>query len=170
MKGELALNIRPIRIEDAPAMHAMRIMPGVQETTSAVYSERLSYCEELIKSMGDFDYHFAAEVDEAGVMQVVGFVGLQVNKRPRKRHMGTLGIMVHASWQRKGIGTRLMRYMLDFADNWLMLPRIELTVFASNEHAVKLYQSFGFEIEGRLRAASVMNGAYVDELVMGRVV
>ena len=164
---ELALNIRPIRIDDAPAMHAMRIMPGVQETTSAVCSERITGSEEFIRSLGDFDYHFVAEVE---TRQVVASVGLHVDKRPRKRHMGTLGIMVHTEWQRKGIGTRLMQYMLDFADNWLMLPRIELIVFASNEHAVKLYQSFGFEIEGRLRAASVMNGAYVDELVMGRVV
>lgn len=169
MREEIALNIRPIRIEDAPAMHAMRIMPGVQETISAVYSERITSCEAYINSLGDFDYEFVAEAESSGMLQVVGSVGLHVDKRPRKRHMAAMGIMVQTSWQRRGIGRRLMEHILHFADNWLMLPRVELTVFAANEHAIKLYQSFGFEIEGRLRSASVMNGAYVDELVMGRI-
>lgn len=170
IENELNISIRPIKIEDAPAMHAMRIMPGVQETISAVYGERVTFCEEYIKSLGNNDFSFVAEVDTDGVLEVIGSVAVSVNQKPRKRHVGLLGIMVHTQWQRKGIGKRLMEYILDFADNWLMLTRMELTVHASNEHAIRLYRSFGFEVEGRLKFAIVMNGSYTDELMMGRVV
>lgn len=41
-----------------------------------------------------------------------------------------------------------MSEILDLADNWLMLARIELGVFTDNEKAIKLYEKFGFKIEG----------------------
>ena len=170
--------IRPIEPGDAPAMHAMRIMPGVQETISSVYSERVSSAEDFIRSLGPDDHHFVAEVfDEADradkadkdACRVVGSVGLTAYAKPRKRHAALLGIMVRTEWQQKGIGRALMSRALDLADNWLMLARLELVVFASNEHAIRMYESFGFEVEGRLRAASIQNGAYVDDLIMGRL-
>ena len=170
MTEALRLHIRPIEMRDAQALHALRIMPGVQETISSVYSERLSGAEAFIASFTGDDHHFVAETEHAaGQLTVVGTVGLHVSAKPRKRHMGVLGIMVHTDWQGKGVGRRLLERILDLADNWLMLRRVELVVFASNARAIKLYKSFGFEAEGCLRAASIMNGAYVDELVMGRV-
>jgi putative acetyltransferase len=42
-----------------------------------------------------------------------------------------------------------MENILDLADNWLMLVRIELDVIEDNERAIHLYRSFGFEVEGR---------------------
>ncbi len=62
-----------------------------------------------------------------------------------------------------------METILDVADNWLMLVRIELEVFADNEKAIALYKKYGFEIEGKIRMAAIRNGEYVDEYKMGRV-
>jgi putative acetyltransferase len=39
--------------------------------------------------------------------------------------------------------------LLDLADNWLKLVRVELDVFSDNQKAISLYQSCGFEIEGK---------------------
>ena len=36
-------------------------------------------------------------------------------------------------------------------------------------YAIRLYQRFGFETEGRKREAAVKAGAYVDMLVMARL-
>ena len=58
---------------------------------------------------------------------------------------------------------------MDLADNWLMLRRVELEVYADNGDAIRLYQRFGFETEGRKREAAVKAGAYVDTLVMARL-
>lgn len=95
-------------------------------------------------------------------------MGLHVNSNARLRHSAMLGIMVHADYQGEGIGKALLEKVLDLADNWLMLVRVELTVFVENERAVKLYKSLGFEMEGTKKYAAIRNGKYADEYLMAR--
>lgn len=170
MSEPLDLKIRPIELRDAAAMHAMRIMPGVQETISGIYTERITSAEDFIRNLTPNDFQLVAEVMTDGEWKLVGSVGLSIDPKPRRRHVALMGIMVRTEWQGRGIGRRLLERILDLADNWLMLARVELTVFAANERAVALYKSFGFEIEGRLKSAMVLDGKYADELIMGRIV
>ena len=85
------------------------------------------------------------------------------------RHGATLGILVHTDYQDQGVGTALMKTLLDLADNWLMLVRVELEVFADNERAIHLYEKFGFEKEGLMRMSAVRGGTYMDEYKMARL-
>ena len=101
--------------------------------------------------------------------EVVGNLGLHVLDRPRRRHVGDIGMAVRDDWQGKGVGSALMAAMIDLADNWLNLMRIELTVFTDNAAAVALYQKFGFAIEGTLRRYAFRNGEYVDAYCMARL-
>ncbi|MEX5533467.1 GNAT family N-acetyltransferase, partial [Pseudomonas syringae] len=61
-----------------------------------------------------------------------------------------------------------MRTLIDLCDNWLSVERIELTVFADNQHAIALYEQFGFETEGRARRFALRNGQLVDALYVAR--
>ena len=76
---------------------------------------------------------------------------------------------VHDEWQGKGIGKSLMDAGLDLADNWLNLTRLELEVYTDNEPAIRLYERFGFEREGRLRQHAFRDGRYVDSYMMARL-
>ena len=49
--------------------------------------------------------------------------------------------------------------MLDLADNWLNLTRIEPSVYTDNAAAVVLYEKFGFEIEGTHRRYAFRNAS-----------
>jgi putative acetyltransferase len=71
-------------------------------------------------------------------------------------------------YQGQGIGKSLTENILDFADNCLMLLRIELDVTVDNEKAINLYQPFGFEIEGTKKDAIIKNGKYADLLMKAR--
>jgi putative acetyltransferase len=84
------------------------------------------------------------------------------------RHTAEFGINVHAGHQRKGIGKALMSAILDIADNWLKLKRVELNVFTDNEPAIALYKKMGFVIEGTKKYAAVRNGVHADEYLMAR--
>jgi putative acetyltransferase len=105
-----------------------------------------------------------AETDE----KVVGMIGLHIYKSARQRHIASLGMTVRTEYQGKGVGKELMENILDLADNWLMLVRIELDVTEDNERAIRLYRSFGFEVEGKKKYSIIKNGKYADMLMMAR--
>jgi len=102
--------------------------------------------------------------------EVIGHLGLRTfPSAPRRRHAGLLGLAVRDDWQGKGAGRALMRAAVDLADKWLNLTRLELEVHTDNEHAIKLYREFGFEIEGTLRQFAFRDGEYVDVYAMARI-
>ncbi|HXS53534.1 MAG TPA: GNAT family N-acetyltransferase [Usitatibacter sp.] len=115
---------------------------------------------------GDADYMLVA----CAGAQIVGHAGLHpLGKSPRRAHAMTLGIGVTGPWQRKGVGTALMGALVELADNWLNVFRLELTVYADNQPAIALYRKFGFEQEGVLRCYALRGGRYVDAYFMGRL-
>ena len=152
--------IRPAGPEDASGITALRRMPGVFEQAASLPSDRPRRMEELLRQPGQGRHVLVAVSPDNTVL---GLVMLTVESNPRRRHTGGLGIMVRTDCQGQGIGTALL------ADNWLMLHRVELEVYADNGDAIRLYQRFGFETEGRKREATVKAGDYVDMLVMARL-
>jgi len=156
--------IRPVKIEDAADINRMRTMSGVMENILGMASERVSDAEAFIRALSPNDHMLVAELNKT----VVGCAGLQVSLKPRTCHTGGIGIMVHADHQKQGIGKALMTAILDIADNWLKLKRVELCVFVENEAAIALYRKFGFVVEGTKKYGAVRNGFYADEYLMAR--
>jgi L-phenylalanine/L-methionine N-acetyltransferase len=105
-----------------------------------------------------------AEIDG----KVVGNAGLQLN-RGRRAHSGSIGMAVRDDFQGRGVGTALMRALMDLADNWYNLLRIDLQVYTDNEAGIHLYQRFGFVIEGTLRSYAYRDGEFVDAYYMARL-
>jgi putative acetyltransferase len=111
-------------------------------------------------------YHLVAVVSD----RVVGMLGVHTfPNRPRRRHAAQIGMGVHDDWHGKGIGTALMSACVEMADKWLNLTRLELEVYTDNEHAIRLYERFGFEREGTLRQYAFRDGRYVDSYLMARL-
>ncbi|WP_073023977.1 GNAT family N-acetyltransferase [Lutispora thermophila] len=162
--------IRPIEIRDAKGLSELRRMPGVFENTLGLPSERLNRAEDFIANLDRNTHQFVAIVkDDSGEEKVIGAAGLTVSASPRMRHSGSIGISVHKDYQNQGVGSALMRTLLDIADNWLMLVRVELCVYADNTRAIHLYEKLGFKKEGIKRKAAIRNGEYVDEIMMARI-
>ena len=102
--------------------------------------------------------------------RIVGMAALHVQQPSlRRHHVRGLGIAVAPAWQRQGVGRRLMTRLLDWADHWAGVLRVELWVHADNEHAIALYRSLGFVEEGRHRAYALKDGRYIDSLSMARL-
>ncbi|SHI07565.1 GNAT family N-acetyltransferase [Clostridium grantii] len=139
---KLNYTIRSIRSSDAEAVYNLRIMDGVRENTMSLFSQRVEKTEEFIKKLSGDDHVMVAEIEEKVIKKVVGIVGLNVIKQPGSRHCGYLVISVDKNFQGLGIGKALMEKIIDIADNWLMLIRIELGVFTDNIAAINLYKYF----------------------------
>ncbi len=160
------VSVRHAEPDDAQAIH--RILCGPRATAGtlqlplqSVEGVRKRFFSETREGL----YHLVACMDE----EVVGHLGLETFTRPRRRHVGEIGMAVRDDWQGKGVGTALMEAALDLADNWLNLTRIELNVYTDNEIGIALYEKFGFEIEGTHRRFAFRDGRYVDAYSMARV-
>ena len=101
--------------------------------------------------------------------EVVGNAGLHHHKSPRRAHAMHLGMTVRRDFQGKGVGSALMKALVDLADGWLNVTRLELTVYTDNAGAIALYRKFGFEVEGTHVAYALRDGRYVDAHCMARV-
>lgn len=159
--GEIA--IRPVRLEDAEALWHIARQAGVIETTMALPSFRLDQRIASLAALGENDHYLVAEVGG----EVIGLAGLEVGTG-RTRHRGELFVYVAREHQGRGAGTRLLEALLDLADNWLLLRRVELTVLVENEGAKRLYERLGFVVEGRRRMSVIAQGELKDEWLMAR--
>lgn len=101
--------------------------------------------------------------------RILGYLIVQNEASRRVSHRAYLVIGVHSDARGKGIGTSLFHHTLIWA-NEVNLRRLELTVIADNKPAIALYQKMGFEIEGIKRDSLIINGHYVDEYYMSKLI
>jgi RimJ/RimL family protein N-acetyltransferase len=97
--------------------------------------------------------------------RIVGRLSIARDQHPASRHVADLGLMVAASYRRRGIGTAL----LDAAVRWARaagVRKVELHVFPWNEAAIKLYENYGFVREGLRRGQYRRGDDYVDAILM----
>ncbi len=159
------LEIRPVMLEDAEAIAAIRRQNGVREGVLALSSERIDATASFLSSLTGRDRGFVAV--ENG--RVVGFSVLIANREPCRSHSAFIAVMVDTNFQQKGIGHKLLKQLVDRADNELMLHRLELLVLTDNEKAIKLYKNLGFMVEATKKHAAVVKGEFVSEYLMGRL-
>lgn len=101
--------------------------------------------------------------------KAIGMIFLGVEESRRRAHCGSIGMAVHDAYAGRGAGSALMAAVVDQADKWLNLRRLELNVYADNARAIALYERFGFEREGLFRAYAWRDGEYVDSIAMARL-
>lgn len=167
----MEISIRRAQVNDAPAFARMMSDPEVfggllqlPYPSEEQWRQRLQ--EGAQQGNGRVDMSLVALRGE----ELVGSAGLHaVGPALRRRHAASMGISVAAHAQGQGVGGALMQALLDYADNWAQILRMELTVYADNETAIRLYQRHGFVIEGRMPAYALRNGQYVETLAMGRL-
>lgn len=160
------LRIRSAEPDDYAAARELHGCPKAVAGTLQLPFPSLEMWRQRLASPSEGNYNLAAVAGE----RVVGMLGLHTfPNRPRRRHVGDIGMCVHDEWQGKGVGSALMRAGVELADKWLNLSRLELTVFTDNEPAIRLYERFGFEHEGTLRRYAFRDGVYVDAHLMARL-
>ena len=158
------LVIRAARVEDAEAMTEMVNLPGFRAGTLRLPYSGIAKTRRWLDGMGDDTVNLMALLDG----RIVGNAGLNRGSG-RRAHAAGLGIGIHDDFVGRGIGTALIGELVDVADNWLGLTRIELNVYADTAVAIRLYEKFGFKREGVFVAYAYRDGRYVDSVAMARV-
>ena len=163
------ITIRRARPDDAAAIARMMDEPSVYANLMQMpYASEEAHRARLVESQAPGKTDLSLVAEQAGM--IVGSAGMHpVGAALRRRHAAMIGISVIAEAQGRGVGTALMRALCDYADRWMGVLRIELTVYDDNARAIALYRKFGFEIEGRHRGYALRDGRYVDALTMARL-
>lgn len=165
----MTVTIRRARVDDAAALAALMgdpaVYPGLMQMPYLSEDVQRTRLAEAL-APGKADVLLVAE--RGG--EIVGSCGMHpAGPSPRRRHVMAIGISVRADAQGQGVGSALMQALCDYADRWIGLLRIELSVYCDNERAIALYRRFGFEIEGRHRGYVLRDGVYVDAFAMARL-
>jgi putative acetyltransferase len=161
-----AITIRSQEPQDAAEASALMGQPGIFEGTLQLPDMPVASRIEHMQKVEAQSCRLVALADG----RIVGLAGLHpVSSSLRRAHCRGLGIGIAAGWQGRGVGRLLIARLLDWADNWAGVLRVELEVHVDNERAIGLYRALGFEQEGRHRAFALKDGAYVDALCMARL-
>lgn len=165
--------IREARVGDAGALitHLKQLTrePGVNiplapdEVTLTIGEER-----DLIADFADSPRAvMLVAVAEDG--SLVGELSMKaLSSRRALQHIALLGMSVRADWRGRGVGAALMTEALAWAPR-AGITRIELYVYVRNTAAIRLYERFGFEREGRRRNYIREGDDYLDDFVMARL-
>ena len=160
-----AVTIRAVEPDDYEAVRSIYEQPGAYYGTLQLPFPRAQTWKERLAKPPPGIHALLAFVDETPV----GHIGLIPSFSERRRHTAHLGMAVHDNYAGLGIGQKLMRAVIEIADNWLNLTRLELTVYTDNERAISLYIRNGFEIEGTHKNYAFRAGSYVDAHAMARL-
>jgi putative acetyltransferase len=166
----MTLTLRRVKPADAAAIAEQFADPEVfggtlQLPYPSVELWTQRFANQNPPAAGSNELVLAAVLDD----KPVGLAGLHPFGNVRRRHAMELGITVAKARQGQGVGQALMTALLDYADNWAQVLRIELTVYHDNQRAIRLYERHGFAPEGRLKAYALRNGEYVDVVTMARL-
>jgi RimJ/RimL family protein N-acetyltransferase len=100
--------------------------------------------------------------------QLIGYLIAMGGNAKRNEHSVYLVIGILAQYRGLGVGTKLF----DHLEKWAMehnVHRLELSVVTRNEAGLGLYNKMGFEIEGTKRNSLYIDGEFLDEYYMSKL-
>lgn len=165
------MNIREITLDDAAAFlelcksidaetRFMLYEQGERRTTLAEQRERI----EKLLSSGNSTI-FVAENEQG---ELVGYLTAAGGEAKRNQHNVYIVVGILKAYTGQKIGTRLFAELEAWA-RAKNLYRLGLGLMATNETAFALYEKMGFVPEGRKRAVFLVDGTYVDEIMMSKL-
>jgi ribosomal protein S18 acetylase RimI-like enzyme len=159
------MEIRLLNSDDAIEWRRLRseALEGDPEAFSSSLEEHAKLSLDDVKNrLGATDDSFVAGAFEDG--RLVGMAGFHREIGPKVRHKGRIwGVYVTPSKRRAGLSRDLMRAILERATEIEGLEQIQLSVTATQEAALALYRSLGFETFGREPRAIKVGDRVIDE-------
>jgi len=107
---------------------------------------------------------FVAQEDDS----LVGYLFAIGGQANRTKFSAYIVIGILNQYRGQGLGTQLFQQVEEWAGK-LNIRRLELTVITHNIAGLGLYKKMGFEIEGTKRNSLFIDGDFVDEYYMSKL-
>ncbi|UOQ44232.1 GNAT family N-acetyltransferase [Halobacillus salinarum] len=178
MLNEVGKFEREIRIRDAQLNDAQPILEIQRSVTSEEkyfitglkeFNRTVEDVESWIDKLLQNDRERILVADLEG--EVMAWAAFHSNDRKKLKHTGAVAMMVGEQFRNKGIGKQLIEELLEWATHHILIEKVSLGVFSTNERAIALYKSFGFKEEGRkLKEIKFAEDQYADDVLMYKFV
>jgi len=166
------VTLRLARADDAEAI-CLIYNQGIEDRVATLETE-LRAPEERREWMAARGPRHPVIVAESGATpgaagSVVGWGSLNVfNARPAYRHVADFSVYVERAWRGKGVGHRLLERLIEIARE-SAYHKMVLSTFPTNTGGVKLYERLGFSRVGIYREQGMLDGQWVDTLIMEKL-
>jgi L-amino acid N-acyltransferase YncA len=167
-----AVTLRPARAGDAEAVCTI-YNQGIEDRVATLEIE-LRTTEERREWMAARGPRHPVIVAESGEVPgtariVVGWGSLNVfNARPAYRHVADFSVYVERAWRGKGVGHRLLERLIEIARE-VGYHKMVLSTFPTNAGGVRLYERLGFSRVGVHHEQGMLDGQWVDTLIMEKL-
>ena len=158
------MHVRPAHMSDAPPIWRI-IGPVIRAGETYALDPDMTEADALAYWLGDDRETFVAQ--ENG--EIIGTYYIRANQAGGGKHICNCGYMTAAAAMGRGVARAMCQHSLDYALQRGYRGMQFNFVVSTNTRAVALWESFGFEIVGRLpQAFHHPKLGYVDALVMFR--
>jgi len=168
-KGGREVVLRTPRWEDLDDLLEL-INSLVEERAEIIVDTKMTREQEV-----DWLASVLARVEKDEALHLVGELGGRVvascdlhRGKGSEAHVGVVGIVVKKGFRGLGIGTEVMRALIEYGEK-VGLRLLVLSVFATNVGAVHVYEKVGFFATGRVPGRHFRDGVFIDELTMAKV-
>jgi len=161
-----ALGIRDALPGDAAAI-ATIYNQGIVDRIATLETEERTSEERLqwLATRGPRHPVLVAELDRT----VVGWGSLnQFNPRKAYDFVAEFSVYVEREWRGKGVGSALLRALTARAKQ-LGFHKMVLSAFPWNAAGMALYQKYGFRTVGIYKEQGLLDGKWVDTIIMEKI-
>jgi len=161
-----AFAIRPAREEDAAAIAAI-FNEGIEDRIATLETRPVSAAERRAWLAGRGPRHPVLVAEAGG--EAVGWASLnRFNPRAAYDHVADFSIYVARRWRGRGVGRALIGALIDRA-RAIGYHKLVLAAFPSNAAGMALYREAGFRRVGLYREQGLVDGEWVDIVVMEKL-
>ena len=163
------LHARPAIISDAAALAELvrqnltqicAYLPAVAAlATVSGAKNHLEHVAELAVREELLEWHLFSDDALCG--------SLRINHIEKDSHKVSIGYFIGANFQGRGIATKAVGAIAAYCFHRLNVNRIELRCATNNLPSMRVAERAGFTLEGTLRQAELLGGAYADLYVYG---
>lgn len=102
--------------------------------------------------------------------KIVGNLNFSGGARSRTAHTGEFGVSVLKEHWGQGIGTKLIKYLIEWCKQSGIIRKINLRVRSDNNSAIHVYKKLGFNEEGVILRDFFINDRFYDSVFMGLII
>jgi len=162
--------LRPIRMDDAKMYFESQLdkeaKKGFMTTPKTLSDAKKEIKHKLLSAKNKTGETLAIEING----EYAGYVELHdLTKKERYKHTAVIGYCMHPKYRGRGITTKAVKLMTEYAFRKYKLKRISGWCRTFNKASARVLEKAGYTLEGIMRKNKFKDGKYLDDMIWAKV-